>query len=70
MKTEKEINEEIKRITEGYWHVLDCYLATTEINSPRALMQVSAKAQLDVFYFVLGKKRSKFKCDEFDKQNY
>lgn len=70
MKTEKKIKEEIERITINYWHVLNCYPATIEINAPRALMQISARTQLDTLYGILKKKRPKFKCDNFKKLNY
>jgi len=70
MKTEKEIKEEIERITKNYWHVLDCYPATVQINAPRALMQLEATAVLDALYGVLQKKRPKFKCDEYDKLDH
>lgn len=70
MKTEKEIRKEIKRITENYRHVLDCYPATTEVNAPRALMQVEAVSVLDALYGTLEEKRPRFKCDELNKQNH
>lgn len=70
MKTELEIREEIEKVTKDYWHVLDCYPATTQINAPRALMQVEAKAKLGTLYSILHKKRPKFKCDEFNKLDY
>ena len=70
MKTEKEIREEIKRITKNYWHVLDCYPATIDINAPRALIQIEGRSVLDTLYKVLGKKRPKFKCDEFNKLDH
>lgn len=70
MKTEKEISEKIKKVTKNYWHVLDCYPATTEINAPRALMQIVAVSILDTLYEVLGKERPKFKCDDFSKKDY
>ena len=64
MKTEKEIKEQIKKVTEGYQHVLDCKMATMDSNAPRALMQISAVAKLDTLYWVLGKKRPKFEYDK------
>ena len=69
MKTEKEIQEEIKKVTESYRHVLDCGLATIEINAPRALMQLAATEKLDTLYYILGEKRPKFKCDDPSKIN-
>lgn len=70
MKTEKEIREEIKKVTEDYLHVLDCYPATIGINAPRALMQLAAISKLDTLYRILEKKRPRFKCDEKDKTDY
>ena len=69
MKTEDEIRQEIVDVTERFSHVLTIYPASVEINSPRALMQHSAITQLDVLYDILGEKRPRFKCDEFDKMN-
>jgi hypothetical protein len=69
MKTEKEVREDIKNCIENNKHILNCYPATIEINSPRALMQMSACIQLAVLYDMLGEKRPKFKCDEWDKKN-
>jgi len=63
MKTEKEIREKIKDVTEGYQHVLDCELATIDINAPKALMQLTATSTLDALYFVIGEERPRFKCD-------
>ena len=70
MKTEKEVRSEIAKVTKDYWHVLDCYPATVEINAPRALMQQSATSQLDTLYSVLGEKRPLYKCDDSSKINY
>lgn len=70
MKTEKEVRAEIDKITKNYWHVLDCYPATIQINAPRALMQESACSLLDGLYKALGEKRPKYKCDNFTKMNY
>ncbi|MCK4307263.1 hypothetical protein KAW50_03435 [candidate division WOR-3 bacterium] len=70
MIEEKEVRERIKKVTKSYWHVLDCYPATVQINAPRALMQLEATSILDSLYYVLGEERPKFKCDESDKLNY
>ncbi len=70
MKTEKEIRDLIKEATAKNIHVLDCYPATVGINAPRALMQLAATASLDELYWVIGEKRPKFKCDEYDKMDY
>ena len=64
MKTENEIRETIKKVTQLYKHVLDCKLAEIEINAPRALMQLSASTKLDALYWVIGEPRPKFKYDE------
>ncbi len=63
MKTEQEIKEQIKEVTKSYKHVLDCKLAVIDINAPRALMQLEAIAKLNTLYWVMGKKRPKFKYD-------
>ena len=63
MKTEKEIREKIREVTESYEHVLDCELATIDINAPKALMQLTATSTLDALYFVIGEERPRFKCD-------
>ena len=70
IKTEIEIRNEIEKTRTDYWHVLDCYPATTEVNSPRALMQLSAKSRLDALYWFLGEKRPKYKCDDNSKLNW
>lgn len=70
MKTEKEIREEIKRMTKNNQHVLDCYPATVGINAPRALMQLSAVASLRELYWVLEEERPRFKCDDTTKTDY
>lgn len=64
MKTEKEIKEQIEKVTESSRHVLDCKLATIESNAPRALMQLSVIAKLDALYWILGEKRPRFKYDD------
>jgi hypothetical protein len=69
MKTEQEIRNQISHVVDENKHLLNCYPATVEINSPRALMQLTASTQLDVLYWALGEKRPKFKCDDFEKIN-
>ena len=69
MKTEKEIREEIKKVTEGNRHVLDCGLATIDINAPRALIQLAVMERLNALYYVLGEKRPRFECDDSSKIN-
>ena len=66
MKTEKEIREKIKDVTESYQHVLDCKLANVTENAPRALMQLQSTSILDALYFVIGEKRPQFKCDKME----
>jgi hypothetical protein len=70
MKTGKEICEMINTITADNLHVLDCSPASVDINAPRALMQLAATSKLDALYSVLGKKRPKFKCDDWNKINH
>ncbi len=69
-KQKKELIKVIKEITEAYWHVLDCYPATIEVNGPRALLQVAAVAKLDILYELIGEKRPRYKCDDTTKLNY
>ena len=69
MKTQKEIREQIKKITESNRHVLDCGMAKIDINNVRALMQMNATIQLDVLYWVLNEKRPRFKCDDITQKN-
>lgn len=64
MKTEKEIREQIEKITQGYKHVLDCKLVDININAPRSLMQLTATVQLDALYWILEEERPRFKYDE------
>ncbi len=61
--TEEKIIAAIKEVTRDYKHVLDCGPASVEINSPRALMQVSAIAKLDMLHMFINKKRPKFAYD-------
>ncbi len=68
--SKKEIENLIFEITEQNKHILDCYPATVDINAPRALLQIAAKAKLEVLYLLLKEKRPTFKCDNFDKVNY
>lgn len=70
MKSEQEIRDKIKKTTADYWHVLDCWPATTQVNAPRALMQIEAKTELDALYDVLGEKRPRYKCDDTTKTNH
>lgn len=70
MKTEQEIRELIRKTTEDFKHVLDCGPATTQINTPRALMQLSATVRLDALYQVLGERRPQFICDDRTKTNH
>lgn len=67
MKTEEEVREKIKNLTESYQHVLDCGPATTQVNEARALMQLSASSMLDALYYVLEEKRPRFECDDTSK---
>ena len=69
MKTEKEVRARIKEFTEAHKDILNCGMATIEINSFRALMQLSATSVLDTLYWVIGEKRPRFKCDDPEKKN-
>jgi len=70
MKTEQEIRKQLEEVTMNYYHVLDCYPATIEINAARALMQIQAIAIINTLYQVLGEKRPIFKCDDFTKLDH
>ena len=67
MRTEKEIRDKIKEVTDANSHVLDVYPATVFSNAPRALMQVNARSTLKALYWCLDDKYPKFNCDEFSK---
>jgi len=69
IKTEQEIRDLIAKVVADNFHVLDCYPATVGINAPRALMQLAATAALDQLHWVLGEKRSEFKCDDYNKKD-
>jgi hypothetical protein len=70
MKSEKEIREKIKKIETDYAHILNIPPASVDINAPRALMQIQAKAELNALYWVVGEKRPAFACDDFKKLNH
>lgn len=70
MKTEREVRKQIAKVTSENVHVLDCHLATVQVNAPRALMQLSIITSLDWLYWVLGEERPRFKCDDWDKENH
>ena len=69
MKILEEIKEKIADFTKENLHVLDCYPSTMDINTPKALMQLSVKVALDGLYWTIGEKRPEFKCDDFTKEN-
>jgi len=69
MKTEKEINTLIVNTRLRYKHVLDCGPATIEVNAPRGLMQIEATTMLNTLYWVVGTKRPRFTCDDYNKQD-
>ena len=56
MKSSREIESEISKIQTSYKHVLTGSLATIDINPPRAMLQITAEAQLRALYWVLGRK--------------
>lgn len=56
MKTEKEIQEQIKQIEKDNKHLLTGGLATIQINAPRALLQLSVECKLETLYWILEKK--------------
>lgn len=70
MRLEKEIRKQIEKIKSDYAHVLEIPPASVIINAPRALMQIAAKKELDVLYYVLEEKRPIFACDDFKKLDY
>jgi hypothetical protein len=63
MKTEQEIREEIEKITNQYKHVLTGGLATVQVNTPRAMLQIEAITSLNRLYWVLGEERPSFPMD-------
>jgi len=70
MKSEKEIREKIKKIEKNYAHILDISPASVDINAPRALMQIQAKAELNALYWAVEEERPTFACDDFSKLNH
>ena len=64
MVSEQKVVEKIEEITTDNEEILNCGLATVDINAPRALMQLTATTKLDMLYMVLQKERPKFKCDD------
>ena len=62
-----EIVKEIKRLEKDYNHVLSIPPATVFINAPRALMQLTATTRIEAMYWMLGKKRPQYACDDFSK---
>jgi hypothetical protein len=69
MKTEAEVRAEIKEIEEGYEHVLSGSLATTQINAPRACMQIEAVSRLQGLYWMLGERRPQYPFEKQKKAN-
>ena len=67
MVTEKEVTAAVKEVVKDYKHVLGCGPASTAINAPRALMQLSALTKLSMLYWFIGKERPEFKCDDQSK---
>ena len=51
----KEVEAKIAEVEKNFEHVLRGSLATVDINAPRALLQVSAEAQLNALSWVLGR---------------
>lgn len=70
MRPEKEIREKIKKIEKDYAHILNIPPASTQVNAPRALMQIQAKAELNALYWVINEGRPTFVCDDFSKLNH
>lgn len=67
-KTEKEVRERVKKIYESNKHVIEQPLISLGgPNDVVCLMQLSAKAQLDELYWVLGEKRPRYACDKEEK---
>jgi len=64
MKTEAEVMQKIGEVISSNTHILDCKLASIDINAPRALMQLQSITALNYLYWFLGKKRPSFKYDE------
>lgn len=69
MKTEAEIRERIQITTLGFAHVLEAGPASLDVNGPRAVMQIAAKCELDMLYWVLGETRPTYPCDDQKRKN-
>lgn len=64
MKTEQEIRQMIKELTEKHQYLFDMPPATVQINAPRALMQLAAIVKLETLYTVLNEERPDFIYDK------
>lgn len=56
MKTQKELEDAIKKVEEVYEHVLTGPMSMIHINAPRALMQSEAETKLKTLHWCLGTK--------------
>ena len=60
---EEQIKTRINQLEADYKHILDRSLENIHINAPVALMQITAKGQLDELYRLLNSTRPEFPCD-------
>lgn len=65
MRTEQEIRERIREITESFEYILTLPPASLQINAPRAIMQTTTKCNLEQLYWLLGEERPHFACDDY-----
>lgn len=70
MRPEKEVREKIKEIETNYAYILGIPPASVDINTPRALIQICAKKELEALYWVIQEERPTFACDDFDKLDH
>lgn len=62
MRTQKEVESQIREVEAAYRHVLTGSLATVHVNAPRALEQIATETKLRVLHWVLGTRyKSKLK---------
>lgn len=67
MRTEIEVLERIKQVEKDNEHLLNQKGAHIQINAPVALLQTNLRGTLNALYWIIGKERPKYKCDEFPK---
>lgn len=55
MKTQAEIERQIRQIEYDNVHILTGSIATIQVNAPRALQQIAVESQLRALYWTIGR---------------